>query len=259
MRKKHIHVQAPTATMNKRPTNGTPSPAPAAATTTTPAPVAELQQRWPQGGRCCNLALAHADARGERTSTKSRRPEARMVAVIPSATGTSRAASTSAPTTGAVSPPADPHSDPPGRVGHRPPRGGVVPVQRQDRPRTRTPPWQRAISWAVLPCTRCGNRLPAGGGTGSQADKPDVLRLTTPAVDQPRVVKVRPAHRASERPLPLTPKERPTHEPAREVELRLSPVSTPARMMNILEAEGGTKIVARLAPPHPGAGGHRLG
>jgi hypothetical protein len=91
-----------------------------------PLRVAELQQRWPQGGRCCNLALAYADARGARTSTKSRRPEARMVAVIPSATGTSRTASTSAPTTGAVSPPANPHSDPPGRVGHRPPRGGAV-------------------------------------------------------------------------------------------------------------------------------------
>jgi hypothetical protein len=97
---------------------------------------AELQQGGPQGGCCCNLALAHADAQGARTSTKSWRPEARMVAVIPSATGTSRAASTSAPTTGAVSPPVDPHSDPPGRVGHRPPHGGAVPVQRQDRPRT---------------------------------------------------------------------------------------------------------------------------
>jgi hypothetical protein len=224
-----------------------------------PLRVAELQQRGHQGGRCCNLALAHADARGARTSTKSRRPEARMVAVIPSATGTSRAASTSAPTTRAVSPPTDPHSDPLGRVGHRPPRGGVVPVQRQDRPKTRTPPWQRAISWAVLPCARRGNRLPAAGGTGSQADEPDALRLTTPAADQPRVVEVRPVRRASERPLPQTPKERPTHEPAREVELRLSPASTPARMMNILEAEGGTKIAARLASPHPGAGGRRLG
>jgi hypothetical protein len=105
-----------------------------------PLRVAELQQRWPQGGRRCNLALAHADARGARTSTKSRRPGARMVAVIPSATGTSRAASTSAPTTGAVSPSADPHSDPPGRAGHRPPRGGAIPAQRQDSPRTRTLP-----------------------------------------------------------------------------------------------------------------------
>jgi hypothetical protein len=105
-----------------------------------PLRVAELQQRWPQGGRRCNLALAHADARGARTSTKSRRPGARMVAVIPSTTRTSRAASTSAPTTGAVSPPADPHLDPPRRAEHRPPREGVVPEQWQDSPRTRTPP-----------------------------------------------------------------------------------------------------------------------
>jgi hypothetical protein len=173
MRKKYIHVQALIATMNKNTgiqsaiTNGTPVPPPQVRTTPLagggacgatedqraarrrslrqqrqrpPLRVAELQQRGPQGGRCRNFALAHADARGVRTSTKSRRPEARMVAVIPSATGTYRAASTSAPTTGAVSPPADPHSDPPGRVGHRPPRGGAVPVQRQDRPRTRTPP-----------------------------------------------------------------------------------------------------------------------
>ena len=126
-----------------------------------PLRVAELQQRWPQGGRRCDLALAHADARAARTSTKSRRPESRMVAVIPSVMGASRATSASAPTTGAVSPPADPHSDPPGRVGHRPPRGGAVLVQRQDRPRTRTPPWQRVTSWAVLPCARRDNR-PSG-------------------------------------------------------------------------------------------------
>jgi hypothetical protein len=123
-----------------------------------PLRVAELQQRWPQGERCCNPALAHANARAARTSTKSRRPEARMVAVTPSATGTSRAISASAPTTGAVSAPADPHSDPPRRAGHRPPRGGAVPVQRQGRPRTRTRPWQRATSWTVLPCARHDNR-----------------------------------------------------------------------------------------------------
>jgi hypothetical protein len=86
-----------------------------------------------------------------------------------------------------------------------------------------------------------------------------MLGVTTPAVDQPRVVKVRAARGASERPLPRTPQERVTREPVREVELRLSPAPTPARMMNILEAEGGTKIAARLASPHLGAGGHRLG
>jgi hypothetical protein len=39
-----------------------------------------------------------------------------MVVVIPSATRTSSAATTSAPTTEAICPPADPHSDPPGRA-----------------------------------------------------------------------------------------------------------------------------------------------
>jgi hypothetical protein len=144
-----------------------------------PLRVAELQQRWPQGGRCCNLALAHADARGARTSTKSRRPEARMVAVIPSATGTSRAASTSAPTTGAVSPPADPHSDPPGRVGHRPPRGGAVSVQRHLGRSSRVHGATTAFA--------------AGGGTGSQVGEPNALRLTTPAVDQPALSKSTPS------------------------------------------------------------------
>jgi hypothetical protein len=47
--------------------------------------------------------------------------------------------------------------------------------------------------------------------------------------------------------------------PVREAEPRLASLSAPARMMKILEAEGGTKIVARLASPHPGAGGHHLG
>jgi hypothetical protein len=92
------------------------------------------------GRRCCNLALAPADARGARTSTPARWPEAWVVAVIPSVTGTSRAASASAPMAGDTSPPADPHSNPPRRVGRRPLREGAVPVQKQDHPRTRTPP-----------------------------------------------------------------------------------------------------------------------
>jgi hypothetical protein len=182
-----------------------------------------------------------------------------MVAVIPSATGTSQAAPTSAPTTGAVSPPADPHSDPPGRAEHRPPRGGAVSVQRQDHPRTRTPPWQRATSWAVLPCARCNNHPCGRRGRWEPSRRAQRAEFDDARCRQPRVVEVRPSRRASERPLPRTLKERLTHEPAREVELRLSPASTPARMMNILEAEGGTKIAARLASPHPGAGGHRLG
>jgi hypothetical protein len=40
------------------------------------------------------------------------------------------------------------------------------------------------------------------GGTGSQADEPNALKLTTPVVGQPRVIEVCPSRRASERPLP---------------------------------------------------------
>jgi hypothetical protein len=47
--------------------------------------------------------------------------------------------------------------------------------------------------------------------------------------------------------------------PVREVEPRLTSLSALARMMKILEAEGGTKIVARFASPHRRTGGHRLG
>jgi hypothetical protein len=35
--------------------------------------------------------------------------------------------------------------------------------------------------------------LAAGGGTGSQAGEPNALKLTTPAIDQPRIVEVRPS------------------------------------------------------------------
>jgi hypothetical protein len=36
----------------------------------------------------------------------------------------------------------------------------------------------------------------------------------------------------------------------REVELRLTSLFAPARMMKILEAEGGAEVAARLASPH---------
>jgi hypothetical protein len=226
--------------------NGTPVPSP-------------RQQRWPQGGSRCNLALARTDARGARTSTKSRRPGARMVAVIPSATGTSRATSTSAPSSGASA--------------HRQIPTRILPNERSTDLRAEAP--YHCKGRTALEHERCSSgarclgrstrahgattALAAGGGTGSQAGEPNALELATPAVDRPRVVEICPARRASERPLPWMMKGRLTHEPAREVELRLSPASAPARMMNILEAEGGTTIAARLASPRPEAGGHRPG
>jgi hypothetical protein len=62
-------------------------------------------------------------------------------------------------------------------------------------------------------------------------------------------------------------REKVTHEPAREVELRLSPASAPARMMKILEAERWLKGTnfrevpflqrrqdeGNASAPHPGA------
>jgi hypothetical protein len=154
----YIHVQASTATMNKHTgirgaiTYGTPVPPPRVRTTPLHGEGLRSNRR-PTGGspppvlttatvgrRCCDLALAPADARGARTSTPARWPGVRVVAVIPSATRTSRAASASAPMAGDTGPPADPHSNPPRRVGHRPLREGAVPVQKQDHPRTRTPP-----------------------------------------------------------------------------------------------------------------------
>jgi hypothetical protein len=49
------------------------------------------------------------------------------------------------------------------------------------------------------------------------------------------------------------------HQPIRRVGPRLNPPPTTARMMNILEAEGGRKAAARLASPYRKAGGHPPG
>ena len=104
----------------------------------------------------------------------------------------------------------------------------------------------------------CSSDL-AGGATGSPADDSDTLEVTTPAVVQPLVVEVRAIRRAGERLHPQTPRERATRGPAWKVERRLSRAPTPAGMMNILEAEGGTKIAAWLALPHPETDSHHPG
>jgi hypothetical protein len=98
---------------------GSPPPAPAAATTTsapggqTAAAMASGRTLLQQGPHPC----PHSRGEDKLSKPKSQRPGARMVAVIPSATRTSSAATTSAPTTGSICPPADPHSNPPGRAG----------------------------------------------------------------------------------------------------------------------------------------------
>jgi hypothetical protein len=95
-----------------------PLPAPAAATTTS-APGGQTAAAMALGRTLLQQAprpRPHLRGEDKLSKPKSRRPGARMVVVIPSATRTSSAATTSAPTTEAICPLADPHSDPLGRV-----------------------------------------------------------------------------------------------------------------------------------------------
>jgi hypothetical protein len=97
---------------------GSQPPAPAAATTTS-APGGQTAAAMTSGRTLLRRAprpRPHSRGEDKLSKPKSRRPGARMVAAIPSATRTSSAATTSAPTTAAICPPADPHSDPPGRA-----------------------------------------------------------------------------------------------------------------------------------------------
>jgi hypothetical protein len=61
-----------------------------------------------------------------------------------------------------------------------------------------------------------------------------------------------------ERPSPRSLREGAGRRPRRD-QPQLGALPSPALMMNILEAEGGAEAIARLASPHPWAGGHRLG
>jgi hypothetical protein len=61
-----------------------------------------------------------------------------------------------------------------------------------------------------------------------------------------------------ERPSPRSLREGAGRRPRRD-RPQLAALPSPALMMKILEAEGGAEAAARLASPHPGAGGHRLG
>jgi hypothetical protein len=150
---------------------GSPPPAPAAATTTsapggqTAAAMASGRTLLQQGPR----PRPHSWGEDKLSKPKSRRPRARMVAVIPSATRTSSAATTSAPTTEAICPPADPHSDPPGRAStdlraEAPYRSKGRTAQEHER---RPSSAQRLGRSSGARGTTTA--LAAGGGTGSRA------------------------------------------------------------------------------------------
>jgi hypothetical protein len=88
-----------------------------------------------------------------------------------------------------------------------------------------------------------------GGGTRSsarttQTGEPDTRQL--------------PAPRTANAPLPRSLREG-ASRCSRRGRPRPAPPSSPARMMKILEAEGGAKAIAWLASPHHRTGGHHPG
>jgi hypothetical protein len=150
---------------------GSPTPALAAATTTsgpggqTAAAMASGWTLLQQGPR----PRPHSRGEDKLSKPKSRRPGARMVAVIPSATRTSSAATTLAPTTEAICPPADPHSDPPGRANidlraEAPYRGKGRTAQEHERRPSSARRLGRSSGARGAMTT-----LAAEGGTGSRA------------------------------------------------------------------------------------------
>jgi hypothetical protein len=150
---------------------GSPTLAPAAATTTS-APGGQIAAAMASGRALlqqCPRPRPHSRGEDKLSKPKSRRPEARMVAVIPSAMRTSSAATTSAPTTEAICPPADPHSDPPGRTStglraEAPYRGKGRTAQEHERRSSSARRFGRSSG-----ARGATTALAAGGGTGSRA------------------------------------------------------------------------------------------
>jgi hypothetical protein len=136
----------------------------------------------------------------------------------------------------------------------------VPPVQ----PAAREKPWM-CLTYARL------NRRPCGGRTAtphpsrrSQCWKwhqchPGRGARHAAADGRPRVAEVRLLRRAGEHLLPRMLEEEAGCQPTRKVEPRLGSPSSPARMMNILEAEGRGEAAAQLASLHHKAGSHPCG
>jgi hypothetical protein len=150
---------------------GSPTPAPAAATTTS-APGGQTTTAMASGRTLLQRALRprpHSRGEDKLSKPKSRRPGARMVAVIPSVMRTSSAATTSAPTTEAICPPADPHSNPPGRASIDLRAEATYRSKgRTAQEHERRPSSARRLGWSSSACGATTARA-AGGGTGSRA------------------------------------------------------------------------------------------
>jgi hypothetical protein len=170
---------------------------------------------------------------------------------VSSAEKLSPAATTSAPTAASTYPPT-PHqqaSAAPKRTG----RSSLPssPLKREwDHPRTRVPPSRRTTCCET---PWCGWPLSLGQRTDCcTLDWAAAVRLPrhgwrAPPPQSKRMVST-----------PRSQRKKRDASP-REGRPRLASPSSPARMMKILEAEGGAEVAARLASPHHQTGGHRLG
>jgi hypothetical protein len=98
-----------------------------------------------------------------------------------------------------------------------------------------------------------------GGTRATQAGEPDTRQLTAPQTVGP----VYPEFASSAKPanalLPRMLEEEAYRQPTWKAKLPLGSPSSPARMMNILEAEGRGEAAARLASLHHKAGSHPCG
>jgi hypothetical protein len=168
---------------------------------------------------------------------------------VSSAEKLSPAATTSAPTAAPTCPPT-PHQRTlaaPKRTGRSSPP--FSPRKRErDRPRTRVPPSRRTTCCETLRCGRPQSprqRTECCTLVGQQQFAFPPHGWRTPPPQSWRMVSTPEA--GGRNGTPAHAKAGPSSPPA------------PARMMKILEAEGGAEVVAWLASPHHRTGGHRPG
>jgi hypothetical protein len=100
----------------------------------------------------------------------------------------------------------------------------------------------------------------AGGGTkAAQAEEPDTRQLTAPQTADRAYPAFASFARLANALLPRMLEEEAGHQPMRKAVPQLGLPSSPARMMNILEAEGRGEAVARLTSLHHKASSHPCG
>jgi hypothetical protein len=99
----------------------------------------------------------------------------------------------------------------------------------------------------------------AGCERATQVGEPDTRQPTAPQTVGPTYLEFASSARLVNALLPRMLEEEADRQPTRKVKLPLSSPSSPAWMMNILDAEGKGEAAARLASLHHKAGSHPCG